>query len=297
MSTEAGVVNSGSGTVNVSGGTAIGRQVNHGPEAAGSPPPGRRADVGVLTVLTEELRAVVGVLERAGGYRTWQLYGGVQVHEATVDGEGGPVRVVAMQTLDPGPRSAALAYQALRREFNPPLVLLVGIAGGISDRVTIGDVVIADQVVYYDARREGPSGARRRGQAYLVQPVLRQRVHEYFRRYGTTVALSPTEVFGVRRGAIGSGDAVITDQDSDIRAFLAGFNEKTLAVETEAAGVAQAFLEQLADGPLAGWLTIRGISDHADDRKGHAYHDLAAAHAAEVMGRLLPLLRLAGRDG
>src|SRR5947209_11379039 len=44
----------------------------------------RRADVGILTVLTEELRAVVGVLERHGDYRSRPMASGAQVHEADV---------------------------------------------------------------------------------------------------------------------------------------------------------------------------------------------------------------------
>jgi adenosylhomocysteine nucleosidase len=45
---------------------------------------------------------------------------------------------------------------------------------------------------------------------------------------------------------------------------------------------------------LRGWLTVRGVSDHADAGKRHAHHDLAATHAALVLERLLPYLLLTG---
>lgn len=283
------------GTVNVGGdatGAVFGRDRTGRRRAARS----RRADVGVLTVITEELAAVVDVLEHHRDYRSFQVSGGVQAYTAEVPAEGGNLRVAAMQTLDRGPRSAAVAYDRLQTEFAPSVVLLVGIAGGIHPSLEIGDVVIADQVIYYDARRETEDGPRRRGQSHPMAPALRHRLNEFFRRYDAAVPVdsgAPGEVVQIRRGPIGSGDAVVTDGDSDIIDFLRRFNEKTLAVETEAGGVGQASYEHIdAERALHGWLTIRGISDLADRKKGYDHHKLAARHAALVMDRLLPLLRL-----
>ncbi|WP_329109677.1 5'-methylthioadenosine/S-adenosylhomocysteine nucleosidase [Micromonospora sp. NBC_01699] len=297
-----GAYNSGSGSITV-GGSAIGSQrIYHPAEpptrraaaGAGRDPDGdRRADIGILTVLEAEMVAVVEVLERMRDHRSYQMFGGAQVHEASVRTDGGSLRTVAMQTLGRGPQSAAVAYRDLRGLYRPPIVLLVGVAGGIRSTLDIGDVVISEEVIYYDARRETPTGAQRRGQAHQIAPVLLRRLNEFFVRQRGIVQLDPETHFRVHRGPIGSGDAVITDADSDIRAYLERFNERTLAVETEAGGVAQAFYEEVdVDQTLRGWLTIRGISDLADRHKGHEHHDLAARHAAAVMERLLPYLWL-----
>lgn len=287
------------GTVNV-GHTAAGT-VNY-VQPAGSayrrPGPGRKADVGILTVLTEELTAVVDTLQRHRGYRSVQLSGGVQAHVADVPADGGDLHVAALQTLDRGPRSAVVAYHRLQNEFSPQVVLLVGIAGGIHPDLAIGDVVIADEVIYYDARREAEDGPHRRGQSHPMAPALRHRLNEFFRIHGEAVAVSPDESIRIRRGPIGSGDAVVTDSGSDIIDFLRRFNEKTLAVETEAGGVGQACYEEIdAERALHGWLTIRGISDLADRHKRHDHHRFAAGRAAVVMDRLLPLLRLEPSEG
>jgi adenosylhomocysteine nucleosidase len=270
-------------------GSAVGRH------CAGPAPkhPHRRADVAVLTVLTEELRAVVDVLGAHRDYRSEPLPGGGRLHEAVVRADCGDLRVVATQALEPGPQSAAVAYRRLRDAVRPSVVLLVGVAGGIRPDVAVGDVVIADEIVYYDARRETVTAARRRGRSQPITPALRHRVNEFFLRYGATIALPAAGAVRVFRGPIGSGSAVVTDAGSDIARFLRRFNEKTLAVETEAAGVGQAFYEEI--GPVSGWLTIRGISDLADRGKGHRWHQLAADHAAAVMDRLLPLLALPDR--
>jgi adenosylhomocysteine nucleosidase len=251
------------------------------------------ADVGVLTVLTEEWRAVVEILKRHPQYRSEQLPGGQQVHRALVPAEGGDLRVVGVQTLDRGPESAGEAYRFVVETFTPSVVLLVGIAGGIRDGIQVGDVVIADEVIYYDPRRETSGGPQRRGRTQPMAPVLLHRVNEFFRR-SSGVLTGPTgERIRIHRGPIGTGNAVITDAGADILSYLRRFNEKTLAVETEAGGVGQAFYERIdRAGSLRGWLTIRGISDLADNNKGHDHHQFAADRAALAMDRLLPLLNL-----
>jgi adenosylhomocysteine nucleosidase len=278
-----GAIATAGGTVYV--GTAVGRQcaVPAGERAAYG-----RADVAVLTVLTEELRAVVGVLARHADFRSAPLPGGGRLYEARVRTDGTDLRVVATQALEPGPQSAALAYRRLRDAVRPSVVLLVGVAGGIRSDLAVGDVVIADEIVVYDARRETLAAPRHRGRSHPVTPALRHRVNEFFLRYGSTITDPAGGRVHVFRGPIGSGSAVVTDAGSDIVRFLRRFNEKTLAVETEAAGVGQEFYEEI--GPVCGWLTIRGISDLADRDKGHGWHQLASDHAAAVMERLLPLL-------
>jgi adenosylhomocysteine nucleosidase len=248
------------------------------------------ADVGVLTVLGEEVRAVVEVLRRHDHYSCEQAPGGADVHRAEVRVPGGALRVVAMQTLDRGPRSAAVAFGQLQTMCAPPVVLLVGIAGAVHRDLRVGDVVISDEVVYYDSRRVAADGTHRRGQSHPVSAQLRHRINAFFQRYGARIDAPDGKRFAVRHGPIGSGDAVVTDASSDIRTYLRGFNEKTLAVETEAGGVGQACYEHI--GPIAGWLTIRGISDRADARKGHRDHQLASDRAAQVMELMLPLLDL-----
>lgn len=253
----------------------------------------RRAEIGVLTVLRQEMTAVVDVLSRIPGYRTSQLYGGAQAHEAAYRTGGGVLRIAAMQALEPGTESAAAAYRAMRQHFAPAIVLLVGIAGGIRADLSIGDVVVSDEIIYYDPRRVTEDGVRHRGRIQPVTPVLRHRLHAFLVEHGTLVEPAPGERFQLFRGPIGSGNAVITDSRSGIRTWLEEVNEKVLAVETEAAGIAQSFYEEInVDPTLRGWLTIRGISDLADRSKGHGHHDLAARHAASLMERLLPYLDL-----
>jgi adenosylhomocysteine nucleosidase len=284
-----GVHNPGSGNVTV-GGNVTARTTIGQPRTGGGP--ARPVGVGILTVLAVEMRAVLDVLERKPAFRTNQLADGSAAYEAQVPSSAGPIRVAAIQTLDPGQLSAGSAYRRLREHYAPEVILLVGIAGAIRPDVRIGDVVIGEEVIYYDARRETPQGAVRRGRDHPMTAVVRQRVQAYVQAEGETQH-DVQGAFRVHRGPIGSGAAVVTHAGSDIRAYLRAYNEKTLAVETEAAGVAQAFYEEIdRDQSLRGWLTVRGISDLADAAKSDDFKVLASRRAAEVMDRLLPYLRL-----
>lgn len=288
----AGAIHRGRGDITING-PAMGNQTNvYGTPQR--PQPEERVDVGVLTVLPEETRAVVDAFARSERYTTSRVDGGPMAHHALFRAAGsGSVSAVLTQTLDRGPRSAAVAFTRMRRLWAPPVVLLVGVAGGISEHVRVGDVVIADQVVYYDARRVSAVGEHRRGQDQPAAAVMRHRVNDFFVEYRGALPYG-AETLRVHSGPIGSGDAVVTDEYSDIRRYLRRYNEKTLAVETEAAGVAQACYEEFGeDAALRGWLAIRGISDRADAAKGTSHHRAAAERAAAVLVRLLPFLKVA----
>ncbi|GIE86232.1 5'-methylthioadenosine/S-adenosylhomocysteine nucleosidase family protein [Actinoplanes regularis] len=271
----------------------VGRdQIRERPVVSGSGTAGAstRADIGVLTVLEQETRAVVAALQGLSGYRTVLLPSGATAYEAELTTPDGRVlRIAAMQILSPGLTAAALDHRTLVERYSPEVILLVGIAGGVSDRLRIGDVVIADEIISYDARKETPDGTRRRGRAQTVAAPLGRRLNTFRTAAGSDFTGPDGVPFRLHVGPIGSGNAVVADAQSEIRTWLHTFHDKVLAVETEAAGVAEAFHDQR--GPY-GWLTIRGISDLADTRKPRddAFHDLASRHAATVMIELAAYL-------
>ncbi|RSM74181.1 hypothetical protein DMB66_01840 [Actinoplanes sp. ATCC 53533] len=280
-------------------GPVAGRDMVFGGGPAAAPGPRSHAaaagcaDVGILTILDEEIRAVIGELRRMSGYHERRLPHGPLARTARTAGhDGRPVRIAAVQTLTRGTESAAEAYRGLVAEFDPSTVLLVGVAGGVGDTVEVGDVVLSDEVISYDARREGADGVHRRGQAQAVAAGLGHRLNDFFAATPAVRQSPGDRSFRMHRGPIGSGNAVVTDAASEIRRWLRTFHEKVLAVETEAAGVARSFHENVQrDSGPRGWLTVRGISDTADSDKGHDHHAVAARHAAEVTTLLVPFLR------
>ena len=295
-----GIINTGSGTVNFNAPVGFNQATAPGPEGAagqrGDTKPAGQWDLGVITVLTEETRAVSRVLAKARPYLTRELDDGTRFEEATIEAGGRRVKTVAIRALDRGPLSASIAFDNLWQYYAPAVIAMTGIAGGIHASVQLGDVIIALEVINYEQRKETPAGPRRRGTSWQVPAMVRRAVNNFFSDNGepcrVTVADPDgvTRAFSIHPGVIGSGNAVVADAASDIRTYLMAFNDKTLAVETENGGVSQAFYERAGADRAVGWLGIRGISDHANAAKDDRFHDIASWHAAAALERLAPYL-------
>lgn len=294
-----GVQNTGSGSVSVSGSAVgTGARVYSGRETAGEDAGGagrgRGPDIGIITILSEETRAMAAVLGAAGDLRERVHDGGFRCTEADIGIGHRRLRAVLTQADSPGQRPTVIAFERLRQAYAPEIIALVGIAGGIHSALQLGDVVIAHEVIYYDLRKEKDGETLRRGQARPLPGTVRRAVNHFFSREGepwkTHIGHPDGSVreCSVLPGPIGSGEAVVADRNSRIRQYVSDFNDKVLCLETEAGGLAEAFHE-MAGGPgVSGWLVVRGISDLADTDKDDAYHDIASRHAAVILMRLLP---------
>ena len=120
---------------------------------------------------------------------------------------------------------------------------------------------------------------------------MKQRLNDFFVDHDEPAPLDDGVggAFRAFGGPIGSGEAVVAHRESEVRQWLRQYNDKVLAVETEAYGVAQGFYEATAPD-LAGWLAIRGISDYADENKADAHHVAASRNAAKTLEALVPYL-------
>lgn len=304
MNTNRGISNHGNG--NTISNNAVGdhARVAATPpaERTGAPVTGSAAptgqdtwDIGIVTILSEELRAVCDALK----LERHKEPGGLYFYHGAHATPGSTIRVVATQTQSQGQRSTMAALENLRRRYAPRLWALVGVGGGIHDEhARIGNVIVSTEVVYYENRKINPLGdVRRRGEHRQAPAQVVHAVNAFFTEYGTPalvqgqLAAHSSQEFKVYPGLIGSGEAVIADRDSDIRRYLAHYNEKVLAVDMEAGGLSQYWQENsVHDGTNPGWIVIRGVSDNADEKKGHAHHELAARNAAHVLQLLLPFL-------
>jgi len=252
-------------------------------------------DIGVVTILSDELRAVVEELD----LRRHKDPGGLYFYRGSLTTPDSTVRVVATQSQSQGQRSAMAALENLHRHYAPRLWAMVGVGGGIdTERARIGNVIVSTDVVYYENRKINPHGdIRRRGEHRQAPAPVVHAANAFFAENGMPAHLhrrlrsGAPEEFDVHQGLIGSGEAVIADRDSEIRHYLKGYHEKVLAVDMEAGGLSQYWQEHSVHGAEnPGWIVIRGVSDNADEKKGHEYHALAARNAAHVLRELLPFI-------
>ena len=255
-----------------------------------------QVDVGIITVKPSETRAVLRRMKNAikkTGNKTNRTY-----HLGSFDGLGNAEHKVALvQQLKQGQRPVISTYNDLQKDFNPKLMVLLGIAGSIDKDVGLCDVVICDQIIYYEPRKENSDGVKRRGEVYNIPPLMLNFVNDFFVEHGEfpnfdSANNSYSSNFKVFFGPIGSGEAVIGDKLSAIKKWLLDFTDKTMAVEMEAGGFAHASYEaDLSNDKLEiGNLIIRGISDHADHDKDDKWREPAAENAAIVLSKILKLL-------
>jgi len=251
------------------------------------------ANVGVVTVIPSEGGAVVKRMRRLDGYV--MEFQGRYYHAARLAASCGGTHTLAMTSaVDQGQVQAMPAFYSMIEKFDPQLLVLLGVAGSIRDDVSLGDVVIAQNVISYQKVKEIEDGTHvRRGATFPPKRELVVHVNEFLMSFGTPPSLTRKgSRFPVHFDPIGTGNAVVGNRLSQIRHWLSIFNDKVAAVETEAEGPSE-LLAQSTLGPLGrrlqGLLVIRGISDHADrfKSKGDDLQPQAALNAFETLIALL----------
>ncbi|MER5452653.1 HEAT repeat domain-containing protein [Streptomyces sp. NPDC002764] len=255
-----------------------------------------RCDIGLITIIGEEAKAVREWLERENpAARQWGP-GERLVYTATIGLGPAAPRIVMTQAIDQGQTSAASAAHYLTKHFAPRFLVLLGIAGGIHADVGLGDVVIGTQVVDYGPAASTPDGPRHRGSAFRPPVKVVRVLNDYFSGVGEPLVLTAHQEsrrlgrpsFQLQRGPIGTGPRVVKFREAEERSFLTSYHEKTLALETEAEAVARYFYEQGEGGELSGYIVLRAISDHADDLKDDRWKLAASRNAVLALQQILP---------
>ena len=190
-----------------------------------------------------------------------------------------------------GKTGAAATTGALLAAFAVDSVVFGGVAGGIHDTVSIGDVVVADRLIHHDidvSPRFAPHGVPSLGRAEIpADPELTMHLADAAHEHFGADAVAATPQGKVHVGLVASGDQFISSE-----AQVAGLRRKlpeVLAVEMEGAAVAQVCAERQV--PFA---VFRSISDRADSDAAVDFAEfvdtVAAPLTAGVVTRLLQRL-------
>lgn len=201
---------------------------------------------------------------------------------------------VALVETGPTNTRAALITQPTIEHFDAAAVLLVGVAGALSDGVRLGDVVVARKVYGYHGGRESVDGFAARPDVWEPSYAMDQLVRSA-RRNRPWVFLSPGALPDpeprVRFEPIASGDVLIGFRDSETVRRIRRHCNDAVAVDMESHGVFHAVRMHRTVQALS----VRGISDHADASKAAAdaggSQERASRHAAAFALRVLRDLR------
>jgi deoxycytidine triphosphate deaminase len=197
--------------------------------------------------------------------------------------------VVVIMPLGMGNVKASFASMDGFTRWRPANVILAGIAGGVSGKVTLGDIVVADFVYYYELMKRMPRNEQIRGQFFpsdrlLYGRALGNKANDWISKIGIKRPNTPqmdTSSPKVHFGAIGSGEKIIADERA-LKQLLKTCPE-LLAVAMEGAGVAGAASYQLRPR----FLEIRSICDYANVNKNDDWQEYAAEAAAAYTISLL----------
>ena len=168
--------------------------------------------------------------------------------------------------------NAALCTADLINIFGADLILNIGISGGLSPKMEIGDFVVGDDIVYHDVWCGTPNVI---GQVQNLPPL--------FHSDKKLSVLLPE----LKHGLICCGDLFVDNKDA-LEAIVTKFPD-ALAVDMESAAIAQTCY--LYDKPM---LSVRQVSDSP----GSEYHaeqyakfwERAPQNSALVIQKLLKAL-------
>jgi adenosylhomocysteine nucleosidase len=191
-----------------------------------------------------------------------------QVHPAGTRFEIGRLSpngpLVALTLTGKGNLPAGTLTERAIAQFSPTAVIFVGVAGAGQPNVALGDVVVATHVYAYHGATSEDDGTRARPRVWETAHNVDQTARHVARKGGWLSRLSAdASVPRVHFGPIAAGERVIDSRTSPDALWLREHYNDAIAVEMEAAGVAQA--SHLNDSlPMA---VVRGISDPADGTK------------------------------
>ncbi|MEU5419366.1 5'-methylthioadenosine/S-adenosylhomocysteine nucleosidase [Streptomyces sp. NPDC001407] len=234
----------------------------------------------ILTALNLEYQAVRRKLTDPQVHRHER---GTRFEVGTVQGTSCRV---ALGLTNKGNHSAAVIAERAIQEFSPVAVLFVGVAGALWDDARLGDVVMATHVYAYHGGTSEDDGLKARPRAWEAAHGISQ-LGSHLARVNDWADDTPGHERApqVRFGAIAAGEVVQNSKISAEARWIRQHYNDALAIEMEAAGVAQA--GHLSGAPVA---IIRGISDRADGTKSSAkdrnWQPRAAANAAAFATRL-----------
>jgi adenosylhomocysteine nucleosidase len=231
----------------------------------------------ILTALNLEYEAV---RRKLADPRVHRLDTGTRFEIGTLEGTNCRV---ALGFTGKGNHGAGVLAERAIREFSPVAVLFVGVAGALWG-TPLGDVVVATHVYAYHGGTSEDDGLKARPRAWEMAHGISQ-LAAHLGRTGEWTNGLPAPVPKVHFGAIAAGEIVQNSRLSHEAVWIRDHYNDALAIEMEAAGVAQA--GHLNGSPVA---IVRGISDRADGTKttseDHTWQPRAAANAAAFAARL-----------
>lgn len=180
-----------------------------------------------------------------------------------------------------GKVNAAMATTILMEKYSPSYVINTGSAGGFATELEVGDVIIANEVVYHDV--DVTAFDYHYGQVPNMPPAFKTD-EQLIRKVKTTL-----DTLHIRNkiGLLGTGDSFINDQ-AMITSIKQNF-PKMVAAEMEGAAIAHVCYQYSTP-----FIIIRAISDIAGKESPISFKkflQLAAKNSSNIIQHFITLLK------
>ncbi|MEL6942206.1 MAG: hypothetical protein AAFO82_06020 [Bacteroidota bacterium] len=189
---------------------------------------------------------------------------------------------VAIREIGANNTTSSLATEKAVNHFQPSIIILFGIAGGIKD-VKIGDIVIGECSYDYETGKETAEGSLARPQSTNYDSKLIEFARHVNRQGKWRQKLLSQHYPSVLFGAVASGNKVVSSTDSLVFRYIKKHLNNSLCLEMEASGFGKV-VDQNRDR-LRPFL-IRGISDLINNKSttdGEGGQELAVQNAATFL--------------
>jgi len=229
--------------------------------------------IAILTAIPEEIAAFGAHLVETGR----ETVAGISIHHGTLDG-----RPVVLAESGIGKVNGALAATILFDRFRCRGIIFSGVAGGLDPALSVGDLVIAAEVIQHDygAVVQGALEVYRAG----ALPFPQFRGELSLKANPALIAAARGALADARFGTILTGDSYLGCGQTRERLF-SSFAGK--AVDMESGAVAQ-----VAEAFGAPWLIIRALSDLAGEDSQLDFQVFAAQAAKTAAAAVLKSLPL-----
>lgn len=255
------------------------------------------ADVGIVTINRTELDAALLAFDVPLTTEP-RIIGNEAYWTGLIwsDIENRDLRFVITMVGEQRNSECASATERLLSRYAVKVCFLCGIAAGLREKVTLGDVLISEEIVDYEGARLQPEGPMIRPQRHTPPPTVLadMRLYEsgrttFDRRFDQLLSAASSDWLPKRRGRkpirpsqyrarIATGEKLVAN---DLLGPLrAQHDERIRGLDMESHGFAIACQSHT---PPVAWLVFRGISDYGQTPKEQDWQHVAALAAASML--------------
>jgi nucleoside phosphorylase len=258
----------------------------------GRPRETRKCDVAIMTALDDEL---AGILRLPLAWQEYRPEGdGTTYHEATLETNERPLRVVATTASRMGMAATAALTSKVIDIYRPQYVTMAGVTGGIRGRVQLGDILIADPSWDWGSGKyevvDGKPRFAANPEQLRLDPDIRSRLIRASRDEAllglirsSFAGAKPSNSLGCHVQAVASGASVLAN--TDILEEIKTQNRKLHGVEMEIFGLMMAAETCSRPRPIA--FAAKAVSDFADTTKDDDFRAYAIHVSANFVHKFI----------